>query len=51
MKAGDRVRDVYSGRMGIADEFLSDGDCYIVWNDKKFGITKWNNLEKINDKR
>ena len=47
MKAGDRVRYKINQRIGIADEFLSDGDAFVTWDDGTFGTVKWNNLTKI----
>ena len=45
MKAGDRVRYTLDGRAGTADEFLSDGDTLVSWDDGTFGAVKWNHLE------
>lgn len=45
MRAGDRVRYILDGRTGVADEFLSDGDALITWDDGSHGIVKWNWLE------
>lgn len=44
MKAGDKVRYTINNKTGIADEFLSDGDAYITWDDGSYGIVKWNYL-------
>jgi hypothetical protein len=44
MNAGDRVRYRIDGRTGIADEFLSDGDTFVTWDDGTFGTVKWNHL-------
>lgn len=47
MKAGDRVRHDPDGRSGVVDEFLSDGDAYITWDDGTFGIVKWSLLSPL----
>jgi hypothetical protein len=47
MKAGDHVRYKIDGRTGIADEFLHDGDTFIVWDDGTCDTVKWNHLEPI----
>lgn len=47
MKAGDRVRYKIDGRSGVADEFLSDGDALMTWDDGTFGIVKWHHLEPV----
>lgn len=44
MKAGDHVQYTIDGRIGIADEFLSDGDAFVTWDDGTFGTVKWNHL-------
>lgn len=44
MSAGDRVRYMLNGRIGIADEFLSDGEALITWDDGSHGCVKWNLL-------
>lgn len=45
MKAGDRVRYLPDGRVGVADEFLSDGEAFVTWDDGTFGTVKWAHLE------
>ncbi len=45
MKAGDRVRYILDGRTGVADEFLSDGDAFVTWDDGTFDTVHWNHLE------
>lgn len=45
MKAGDRVIYTIDGRTGIADEFLQDGDTFVVWDDGSFDTVKWNHLK------
>lgn len=47
MQSGDRIRCMITGRTGIADEFLSDGDTFISWDDGSFGTAKWYNLEPV----
>lgn len=49
MKAGDRICYMPDGCCGIADEFLSDGDVLMTWDDGTFGIVKWNNLSPLRD--
>lgn len=44
MKAGDRVKYTIDGRVGVADEFLSDGDAFVTWDDGTFETVKWNHL-------
>jgi NOL1/NOP2/fmu family ribosome biogenesis protein len=46
MKEGDRVRYI-DGRIGVADEFLQDGDALVTWEDGSSGTVKWNNLRKV----
>ena len=45
MSAGDHVRYCIDGRTGIADEFLSNGDTFVTWDDGTHDIVKWNYLE------
>jgi hypothetical protein len=47
MRAGDRVRYMLDGRIGRADEFLSDGDAFVTWEDGTYGTVKWNHLELV----
>jgi hypothetical protein len=44
MSAGDRVRYTINGRTGVADEFLSDGDAFVTWDDGIYGTVKWHHL-------
>jgi len=44
MKAGDRVVYRLDGRHGRADEFTSDGEAFITWDDGTYDIVKWKNL-------
>ena len=44
MTAGDRVVDTLSGRRGVADEFLHDGEALISWDDGSFGAVHWCHL-------
>jgi len=45
MKAGDRVRNPFNNKVGIANEFLQDGDTYITYDDGTFDNVKWYHLE------
>lgn len=45
MKAGDRVRYRLDGRLGVADEFLHDGEAFVTFDDGKHETVKWNHLE------
>ena len=47
MIAGDRVRNPFNGKTGVADEFLQDGDTYITNDDGTFDTVKWYHLEPI----
>lgn len=47
MQNGDRVRCMLTGKTGVADEFLSDGDTFVSWDDGTFGTVKWHHLEPI----
>jgi hypothetical protein len=47
MNAGDRVRCTIDGKTGVADEFLSDGDTFVTWDDGSFGTVKWKNLQPV----
>lgn len=42
--SGDRVRSRYTGLTGVVDEFLSDGDAFVSWDDGTFGTVKWREL-------
>lgn len=49
MTEGDRVVFVCPGakdhgRSGVADEFLSDGEAFVTWDDGTYGTVKWNYL-------
>ncbi len=44
MQAGDRVCCTLDGRTGRADEFLSDGDAFVTWDDGAYDTVKWNYL-------
>lgn len=43
MRAGDRVVN-FDGKRGVADEFLSDGDAFVTWDDGGIATVKWNYL-------
>jgi hypothetical protein len=45
MRAGDRVIYQIDGRHGVADEFLSDGDAYVSFDDGSYDTVKWNHLQ------
>lgn len=47
MSAGDRVRNPFNGKEGIADEFLQDGDTYITYDDGTFDTVKWHHLVPV----
>lgn len=47
MSAGDRICLKSDGREGVADEFLSDGDAFVSFDDGTFGTVRWNDLQKI----
>jgi hypothetical protein len=49
ISAGDRIRNPFNGKCGIADEFLQDGDAYITYDDGTHDCVKWHNLEPAND--
>lgn len=51
MMAGDRVLHVLDGRIGIADEFLHDGETFVTWEDGTFGTVKWRNLRPHEQKQ
>lgn len=44
MKAGDRVIHTLDGRVATVDEFLSDGDAFVTWDNGMFGTVKWHYL-------
>jgi hypothetical protein len=44
LNAGDRFIYDIDGRRGVADEFLSDGDAYVTWDDGTYGMIKWNHI-------
>lgn len=44
VSAGDRIRCDITGRTGVLDECLQDGDAYVTWDDGTFGTVKWNHL-------
>lgn len=46
MKAGDRIIYAIDGRHGRCDEFLSDGDAFVVFDEGSYETVKWNHLEK-----
>ena len=44
LNSGDRFVHDLDGRCGWADEFTSDGDAYVCWDDGTYGIIKWNHM-------
>lgn len=44
MTAGDRIVYTIDGRHGIADEFLSDGDTFVTFDDGRCETVKCNHL-------
>lgn len=45
MQAGDRFR--YRGRTGRVDEFLSDGDALVTFDDGEYAEIKWARMEPL----
>jgi hypothetical protein len=43
MQSGGRVIHL-DGRRGVADEFLSDGDALVSWDDGTFDTVRWNSI-------
>lgn len=44
MKVGDRVHYILSGREGILEEAIQDGDALVTWDDDSQTMVKWNHL-------
>jgi hypothetical protein len=44
LSSGDRFIYDIDGRRGWADEFTSDGDAYVCWDDGTYDIIKWNHM-------
>jgi hypothetical protein len=44
LKAGDRVIHAPTGRHGVADEFLTDGEAFVTFDDGAFDTVKSNHL-------
>ena len=42
--SGDHVICLTSGKTGVLDECLHDGDAFVTWDDGTFGTVKWHNL-------
>jgi hypothetical protein len=42
--SGDRIIYTISGRRGVLDECLHDGDAFVTWDDGTFGTVKWYHL-------
>jgi hypothetical protein len=47
MQEGDRIIHEPGGRIGIAGEFLQDGDVCVTWDDGTTGQVMWNNCGLI----
>lgn len=45
MRAGDRFICPISGRCGVVDEFLQDGDALVTFDDGNFDAIKWSQIE------
>ena len=43
MQSGGRVVHL-DGRRGVADEYLSDGDALVSWDDGTFDAVRWNSI-------
>jgi hypothetical protein len=44
VNSGDRIYHELSGRKGVLDECLSDGDAFVTWDDGTYETVKWNHL-------
>ena len=44
LSSGDRFVHDLDGRRGRADEFTSDGDAYVCWDDGTYDVIKWNHM-------
>ena len=44
MKSGDRIRCLTTGRTGVADEFLQDGEAFVSWDDGTCATVKWTSI-------
>ena len=42
--SGDHVICLVTGKIGILDECLHDGEAFVTWADGSFGTVKWRNL-------
>lgn len=51
MRAGDHVIYAIDGRTGIVDEFLSDGEALMTWDDGTYGIVNWYHLAPARHKK
>lgn len=45
MNSGDRIRCASTGKTGIVDEFLPDGEALVSWDDGSFSTPKWSQIE------
>lgn len=50
LNAGDRFIYEIDGRHGRADEFLQDGDAYVLFDDGTYDCIKWNHMRPENMK-
>ena len=50
MMSGDRVRYAIDGREGVADEFLSDGEALVSFDDGSCETVKWHHLRPASAK-
>lgn len=45
---GDKIyRYTLDNQRCKVDEFLSDGDAFVTWEDGTYGTVKWRNLERV----
>lgn len=44
LNARDRFVHDPDGRRGRADEFLSDGDAFVTWDDGTWDCVRWNQM-------
>ncbi len=46
VRAGDNIKYILNGQIGILDEALQDGDAFVTWIDGTHSNVKWNHLVK-----
>lgn len=44
VRAGNRIVCDITGKRGMLDECLQDGDAYVTWDDGTYATVKWNHL-------